>query len=182
MKIFGICGSPRAGGNSGWALLRLLSACEKNGCQTAHVLLSDVPLRLCDGSLPEELGPETMDDGMADIKANMLAADLIVFSSPTYFDNITPQLMNLLARTDPFYEELKGKAALILVVGQAHDDQSRLTAASALQTYCAIADMPVLGTEIFRAKDKEDLKATEAATQKLDALAKKIAEGKERKS
>ncbi|MFA6280262.1 MAG: flavodoxin family protein [Bdellovibrionales bacterium] len=171
MKIFGICGSPRQNGNSQWALSKLLEACEKNGHQTSTILLSTATIKLCDGSLTEEIGNKDFDDDMQIVKKGMLEADAIVFCSPTYFDNTTPHLKNLIDRTDPFYEELKGKAALILVVGQANDEGSRTAVVNYLKTYCEIAEMTVKGAAAFRAANKGDIQKISGIDDKLSALA-----------
>lgn len=173
MKIYGICGSPRKGGNSQYALEIALQEFEKEGCQVKKVLLSEANIKLTDGSLPEELEKNPINDDMQYIKNNMIEADIIIFSSPTYFDNITPQLKNFIDRTDPFYKHLKDKKALILVVGQA-DEVSWEAATNYLKLYCEIAEISVKGTAMFKATNKGDLEKTVEADQKIQSLVHQV--------
>ena len=175
MKIFGVCGSPRKNGNAQWAMEQALQAFEVQGGQTAKLLLSEADIKLCDGTLPEELAANPIQDDMRQVESAMLEAEILVFATPTYFDMVTPQLKNFIDRTDPFYKKLKAKKALILVVGQA-DEESRTGTVNYLKQYCAIAGIAVEGTLTFQATHKGDLAqqpdVTEKITQQVRAVIK----------
>jgi multimeric flavodoxin WrbA len=173
MRVFGICGSPRVGGNSEWALVQVLDECAKNGFQTKKVLLSEANIKLCDGSFPEELEKNPIDDDMKYIMKEMIAADILIFSTPTYFDNVTPHLKNFIDRTDPFYKQLEGKKSLIIAVGQA-DEDSWMGAVNYLKLYCEIANVSVKGSAAFKAVHKGDLKETADADKNIRLLVNKI--------
>ncbi len=166
MKIFGVCGSPRKNGNAQWAMEQALQAFEAQGCQTAKLLLSQADIKLCDGSLPAELAANPIKDDMRQVEQAMIEADILVFATPTYFDMVTPQMKNFIDRTDPFYKSLKGKKALILVVGQA-DEDSRMGTVNYLKQYCTIAGIAVEGALTFQATHKGDLALQPEAAEKI---------------
>ena len=173
MKVFGICGSPRRDGNSQWALERALDEFSKHGYEISKVLLSEANIKITDGSLPEELENNPIDDDMKSIEKEMISSDFIVITSPTYFDNITPHLKNFIDRTDPFYKNLQGKNAIIIVVGQA-DEDSWMSSLGYLKLYCDIARISVRGELMFKALHKGDLRKNEAATTAIETLVKKV--------
>ena len=166
MKIFGLCGSPRKNGNAEWAMEQALRAFEAQGFPTTKTLLSEANIKLCDGSLPEELEVHPIQDDMRQVEQAMIEADVLVFATPTYFDMVTPQMKNFIDRTDPFYKSLKGKKALILVVGQA-DEESRMGTVNYLKQYCTIAGIAVEGALTFQATHKGELALQPDAAEKI---------------
>jgi len=173
-KVLGICGSPRKNGNSEIALNMLFAECQKNGVETEKILLSCADIKMCKGCLSCEDNADCplKDDAML-IFDKMLNSNVIVFSTPSYFDNITGLLKNFLDRSNLIVNNLKGKKVAIIVVGQA-DETSRLSAIKAMKSYCDITDMEVIEGITFQTREIGDLVKNDIAERKLCDIAKKI--------
>lgn len=176
MKVFGVCGSPRNSGNSQYALKLALEAFSSYGFEISEFLLSSKNVKMTDGSLPEELAKNPIIDDMVIAEKEMVSSEFIVITTPTYFDNITPQLKNFIDRTDPFYKSLSGKKALIIVVGQA-DKESWLSAVNYLKLYFEIARVEVKGALTYKAVHKGDFEKNSTAAKEIQQLVKKILQG-----
>ena len=177
-QILGICGSPRANGNSEFALNTFLSYFGTAEEKVDTVLLSSSEIRMCIGCLNcEDKGMCPLSDDMAEISKKMKTSDIIVFSSPSYFDNIPGVFKNFIDRTNLIIEELKDKKVVILIVGQA-DENSRLAAASVLKSYCDIAGMEVIGEITFSGRDIGDLSQDESVVNQIEDLAKRVCESR----
>ena len=83
MKVIGICGSPRAGGNSEILLDTALDACAGEGALVEKILLRDMDIAPCEGCVecPDEC--ITGDDTWKTIDG-LLDADGIIIVSPVY--------------------------------------------------------------------------------------------------
>ena len=68
MKIIGICGSPRIGGNTEIMVKEALRGAKEEGVQTELIHLGKAKLEFCDGCLIcEEIGKCQIDDGVNEI-------------------------------------------------------------------------------------------------------------------
>lgn len=173
-KIIGICGSPRKGGNSEWALERVLDACERNGASTEMVLLSTAYVKMCTGCLMcEDDNVCPLVDDMGVIYEQIKASEILVFSSPAYFDNVPGGLKNLMDRTNLIFSALKGKKAAIVIVGQANES-SWMAASKAIEAYCDLCEISVIGQVFGKARELGDLSRDAEAAQRLDDLAAMI--------
>ena len=118
MKILGIVGSPRKGGNTEILVEEALAATREAGAQTEIILLADKKIAGCDGC---ESCVEThvckIKDDMQSIYPKLEAADAIIFGSPVYFGGVTSQAKALIDRTYLFLREkkLKGKVVAPIV-------------------------------------------------------------------
>jgi len=83
MKVIGVCGSPRKGGNSEILLDAALAACAKEGAKTEKLLLADVEIRDCLGCIgcPDKC---PTGDNAWDTIDRLKEADGIILASPTY--------------------------------------------------------------------------------------------------
>jgi multimeric flavodoxin WrbA len=100
MKIIGILGSPRKGGNTEILLDVALKEAQKNG-----VLISKIPLREkeiapCNGCLKcEQTGKCVIKDDMQDIYKEMLESEGIIWATPVYFWSMSGQTKAAMDRT-----------------------------------------------------------------------------------
>ena len=102
MNALGICGSPRAGGNTEILIQRCLDRLEAGGIETRLVRLREkkvggcVACRSCferkDGKCA------VTGDDFNEVFALMKGSDIIVVGSPVYFGSATPEMMALLDR------------------------------------------------------------------------------------
>jgi len=100
MKVLGISGSPRKGGNTEILLDRTLDAASKAGAEVELVRVSDKNIHHCDGcNACVRTGECRIKDDMQDIYGKLLEADGIVFATPVYVWSMTGQLKIFLDRT-----------------------------------------------------------------------------------
>ena len=93
MKVLGISGSPRLGGNTDILLQEVLKGAESQGVETETIFICDrqiAPCEHCDSCLV--LGDCKIPDDMHDIYRQMNEADAIVIASPVHFLGLTAQL------------------------------------------------------------------------------------------
>lgn len=114
MKVLGICGSPRKGGNTEMMLEESLKAASKAGAQTELYVVHDKNIAGCDGCHScSKTGKCKINDDMQPLYAKMLAADALLLGSPVYFNSVTAQAKAVMDRAFCFlfHHDLKGKAA-----------------------------------------------------------------------
>ena len=102
MKAIGICGSPRANGNTELLLKRCLGRLEESGIETRLMLLREkkvLPCTACGFCREHKDGTcANKADDFAEVFSAMTEADIIVVGSPVYFGSATPEMMALLDR------------------------------------------------------------------------------------
>jgi multimeric flavodoxin WrbA len=102
MKVLGISGSPRRGGNTDLLLHSALEVLAGEGLQTEFLSSADHPVRpcmACQGCFKSE-SPRCIqeDPAFEGLLEKFIAADGILVGSPVYFGSATPQTMALLDR------------------------------------------------------------------------------------
>ncbi len=148
MKILGISGSPRAGGNTDVLLEALLSGAAAEGAQTEALHLRNCAIFPCTGCerCRKDLTCTRFYDSMHLIYPKIEAADGLILGSPTYNYNITPEMKAFIDRLYPYYrfsEERpgpwstyfagQGKQALVFTVAEQNDPAERGFAVEAMQ-------------------------------------------------
>jgi len=99
IKVVGIVGSPRAGGNTEILVREALSSAEKQGAETELITLWDKEVKPCDGCLScRETKECKIKDDFQQIFEKMVEADGIIIGSPVYFGSATPQVKALIDR------------------------------------------------------------------------------------
>ena len=102
MRVLGISGSPRRGGNTDFVINMALDVMAEEGLETEFVSLADRPIQpclACGACMKSEtiqcLQKDPAFEGMLE---KFSAADGILIGSPVYFGSATPQMMALLDR------------------------------------------------------------------------------------
>jgi multimeric flavodoxin WrbA len=168
--ITGICGSPRRGGNSELALKEILNRCKQLGAQIDLILLSEKKILTCNGCLRcEDDNTCPIDDDSSEVFNTLIRSDIIIFSTPSYFDNMTGILKNFIDRTNLITGQLKGKKAAIIIVGQA-DETSWIAASQTLETYCKIVGIDVIGKAYGKARKIGDISGNQEFKKQLSNL------------
>jgi len=100
VKIIGIVGSPRKGGNTELLVKEALSAAKGEGAKTELISLAGKTIKPCDGcrSCRKAKKCRIQDDDLPPIFEKMLKADGIILASPVYFGSATPQIKALIDR------------------------------------------------------------------------------------
>jgi multimeric flavodoxin WrbA len=180
MKIIGIVGSPRKG-NTEIMVSAALDEAKKAGAETEIILLRELKLEMCDGCLQcDETGKCHIDDGMNEVNEKMAAADGFIIGTPTRWSLLSGNLKVFLDRTNPLAvpERLKGKAAVIIAIGQSpkdEEEQSIKKAAASVENYCSNAGIDVVGIVLgFNALNERDIEKDNEVLEDCKKLGRKL--------
>lgn len=106
VKVLGIAGSPRIGGNSEALLDSALAGAESAGAKTEKIVLSKLKITPCDSdNACRKNGRCYIKDDMQLVYKKLAAADAIIISSPVYFGSVTAQLKAMIDRCQVFWVE-----------------------------------------------------------------------------
>ena len=93
IRILGIVGSPRMGGNTELLVAEALRASTEDGAETEILRLADKEVRPCDACLScRKTGECRIKDDFNPIFEKMSTADGIILASPVFFGSATPQI------------------------------------------------------------------------------------------
>jgi multimeric flavodoxin WrbA len=102
MKVLGISGSPRRGGNTDILIHTALGVLAENGLETEFLSLADRPVKPCLACgrcfQSEVIQCLQEDPAFEGILEKFAVADGVLIGSPVYFGSATPQMMSLLDR------------------------------------------------------------------------------------
>ena len=99
MKVLGIAGSPRRGGNTDLLLAEVMRGAASKEAEVKTIFLSELniaPCQHCDVCF--KAGECKIDDDMQLIYRELAAADRIVLASPIYFMGVTAQIKAMIDR------------------------------------------------------------------------------------
>ena len=99
MKVLGIAGSPRRGGNTDLLLAEVMRGAASRGAEVKTIILNSLkitPCQHCDGCL--ETGKCKVKDDMQMVYAELEEADRIVLASPIHFMGVTAQTKAMIDR------------------------------------------------------------------------------------
>jgi len=123
MKIIGISGSLRKGGNTSILVNKALSVCEENGLKTEFVSLADFKIEHCNDCghcVKENNFLCSIKDDAQKIFKKMIESEAIIIGSPTYFASVSGKLKAFFDRTLPLRRnnfQLRGKIGGAIAVG-----------------------------------------------------------------
>ena len=104
VKVLGLFGSPRRGGNTEILLEEALKGAEKEGAKTERLYLSDftiTPCKECHGC--DRTGKCVILDDMQKIYPKLLEADVVILASPIFFYGVTAWAKALIDRSQSFW-------------------------------------------------------------------------------
>lgn len=106
-----LSGSPRRGGNSDLLCDEFLKGAGEAGNHVEKIFVSGKKIGYCRACYycKEHQGECAVKDDMAEVLEKMLAADVLVLSSPVYFYSIDAQLKAVIDRTVARWLEFKDK-------------------------------------------------------------------------
>jgi multimeric flavodoxin WrbA len=105
MKVLGILGSPRVGGNSDVLLDQALAGAKNAGAEAEKIVLSKKKIAGClDCGKCNETGICATKDDMQEIHKKILEADVVIHSVPVYFWAMTSQMKAYLDRWCTFFD------------------------------------------------------------------------------
>jgi len=104
MKVLGIFGSPRRGGNTDILLEEALRGAEEGGAEVDRIYVTEysiTPCKECHGC--DQTGQCVILDDMGKIYPKLLEADLIILASPIFFYGVTAWAKALIDRSQAFW-------------------------------------------------------------------------------
>jgi multimeric flavodoxin WrbA len=104
MKVLGLFGSPRRGGNTELLLEEALKGAESEGAEVERVYLTDLtitPCKECHGC--DQTGNCVILDDMQKIYPKLLEADIIILASPIFFYGVTAWAKALIDRSQALW-------------------------------------------------------------------------------
>lgn len=104
MKVLGIFGSPRRGGNTDLLLDEALRGADKEGAKVERLYLSEfaiTPCKECHGC--DATGNCVILDDMQKIYPKLLGADVIIVASPIFFYGVTGWTKALIDRSQALW-------------------------------------------------------------------------------
>ena len=99
MRVLGIAGSPRRGGNTDLLLNEVMKGAASRGAEVKTIILSHLkiaPCQHCDGCL--ETGRCKVEDDMQMVHSELMKADRLALASPVHFMGVTAQAKAMIDR------------------------------------------------------------------------------------
>ncbi len=104
LKVLGVAGSPRRGGNTDLLLAEVMRGAASKGAEVKTIILSDLkiaPCEHCDACL--NTGKCKVMDDMQMIYRELEQADRIVLASPVQFMGVTAQMKTMIDRAQALW-------------------------------------------------------------------------------
>lgn len=178
MKIVGISGSPKSGGNNDELIEKMLNIAKERGFETDQILISESKIAPCIACGVCGRGEKCpVDDDMQPVYEKLVEADGIIVSSPVYFGTMTAQLKALFDRTVLLRRQgfqLSNKLGAAMAIGGSRNGGQEKTIQS-IHEWMHIHGMIVVGDGghfggILKkpaAEDAEGMKTAEDTVNKL---------------
>jgi len=99
IRVLGINGSPRAGGNTDIAVDKVLEGAKNKGADTEKIILNElkfIPCQECE--IPNDDGTCNFRDDMNAVYQKVKDADVIILGSPIFFGSISGQAKMMIDR------------------------------------------------------------------------------------
>lgn len=177
MKVLGVSGSPRIGGNTQIAVERVLARLAADGFETEFVSLGQYPVQPCVAcyGCAAKKACVLPDPNFDLIYPKFIEADGILLGSPVWFGSATPQMMALIDRVGSVARRgenrLRRKVGASIAV--ARRAGKNFTFAQ-LNYFFLISEMIVPGSSywnVANALQKGDIESDEEGLATLDTLA-----------
>ena len=187
MKVLGIMGSPRVGGNSDVLLDEALAGAKAAGAEVEKIILDKKKIAGCkDCKKCNETGICVIKDDMREIQEKILEAYAVIHSVPVYFWSMTAQMKAYLDRWCVFFDEswnwqkayypqMRGKRIGVITVCGDSNVHTADPIVHSFKSTVEMTKMNWLGAVMASANDKGDIANNKAALREAFALGKKAA-------
>ena len=167
MKVLGISGSPRRGGNTDLVLDKALKGATSSGADTEKIVLEDLDISPCAIEEYEKVNDEgfsVVDDDIHIIFRNIQEADAVILASPVFFGSISAQMKIMIDRfqcvwlakytlqKDLFPDKIPG--AFLCVAATSREDFFE-NSRSIIRHFCATANIEYKDEIFFGGVDKK---------------------------
>ncbi|MBM4332412.1 MAG: flavodoxin family protein [Deltaproteobacteria bacterium] len=187
MKVLGILGSPRIGGNSDILLEQALTGARDAGAEVEKIILCYQKISGClNCEKCNETGLCAIKDDMLEIHNKILEAEALIHSVPVYFWSMTAQMKAYLDRWCAFfdaewrwhkfyYPKMKGKKIALITVCGDPDVSTADPIVHSLKTTCDFTKLKWIGAVMASASTKGEIAKNESAKKEAYALGQKAA-------
>lgn len=179
MKIVGICGSPRIGGNTEIMVKEALRGAKSVGAVAELVHLGKVKIEWCNGCLKCEEDGCPIKDDMEWINKKLAEAQGFIFGTPARWNLLSAQLKLLIERMSPIApDKTRGGKAVVLGVGELSkkDKDSIKKAVESIKFFLEPAEVEVIGEVVaFGARDAGEIKKQPKVLKECFELGRKLA-------
>lgn len=142
-KVYIISGSARKHGNSETLCDAFYKGAMEAGHDVEKVSLADIDISGCIGCYTcKKTGSCFKKDDMPSLLEKMIAADVIVLSSPVYFYSVNGQIKSMMDRTLPRYLEMKNKEFYFIVTAATTDKKAMATTISCFRGFLDCLENP----------------------------------------
>ena len=173
MKVLGLNGSPRKGGNTDSLMDALFAKARHNGHRVEKVYLGDLRIGPCVDcrACKKEPFECVLSDGMREIYSRIDDADILVFGTPIYWFGPTGPMKTLVDRLRPYVanHNLRGKRALLVAQAGDGPGDADLTV-EMFRRSLAYLEVDLSGNVLGTAYDRGDILADTEAMAKAAAL------------
>jgi multimeric flavodoxin WrbA len=185
MKVLGILGSPRVGGNSDILLDQALSGAKDAGAETEKIILCRKKISGClNCEKCNETGICVIQDDMPEIHKKILEAGAVIHSVPVYFWSMTSQMKAYLDRWCAFfdaqwrwhkayYPKMKGKRIGLITVCGDPDVSTADPIVHSFKNTCQFTKLQWMEPVQASASLKGEIDKNEAAKKEAYSLGKK---------
>jgi multimeric flavodoxin WrbA len=185
MKVLGVLGSPRLGGNSDILLDQALAGASDAGAEVEKIVLCQKKISGClNCEKCNDTGICVIKDDMPEIHVKILEADTIIHSVPVYFWAMTSQMKAYLDRWCAFfdaqwnwqkayYPKMKGKKIGLITVCGDTDVTTADPRVHSFKTTCQFTKLRWLGVVRASASGKGEVARDKVAKKAAYDLGKK---------
>lgn len=187
MKVLGVLGSPRLGGNSDILLDQALEGARDAGAEVEKIILCQKKISGCfDCGKCNETGVCAVQDDMLEIHKKILEADAVIHGVPVYFWSMTAQMKAYLDRWCAFfdaewkwhkqyYPKMKGKRIGLITVCGDTDVHTADPIVHSFKTTTDFTKLKWIGAVMASAAAKGEIAKNEKAKREAYELGKKAA-------
>jgi len=190
MKVLGIAGSPRRGGNTDRLLAEVLKGAADRGAEVETIVLNDLnitPCQHCNDCY--EAGKCKYDDDMQMVYRKLAAAGRIVLASPIHFMGVTAQTKIMIDRCQALWArkyrlklpplgDKRRRKGLFVSVGALKKADLFQPALATVKALFATLDVSYAGELVFAGvEDKGDIVKHPDALEQAYLAGQKLAEG-----
>jgi len=150
-KVLIISSSPVEGGNSDRLCDEFKRGAQDSGHTVEKIFLRRSRIHFCSGCRLCDSGKIlcTHKDDAVDIVRDMLAADVIVLSTPNYFHNMSAQMKTLIDRCISIYRELRDKEFYFIVTSSSPDRRDMYPVVNSLEEFTRLLSGSVIRGVIY---------------------------------
>jgi len=183
MKVLGISGSPRRGGNTEILIRIALESLAAEGIDGEFLSLADHPVKPCTAcggcASTEKIDCVQEDPAFEGMIQRFIEADAILLGSPVYFGSATPQMMSLLDRVGHIsrrkHNFLRRKVGAAIVVARRAGQNFTL---AQLNYFFLVSEMIVPGSSYWNiafGRDKGEVNSDAEGIDTVKRLAENMA-------